>query len=127
MMDYQTVEFAQARMWRSFPKSIGIVISAILLAFTLPLDQAILDGFFAWILFGAIRFLIPDMYKMTIWDWGCGSLVAFPVSFWVTRWVIVGICVGIAFFNGLPIDSVLTMLGILGAFDLVMIVVFHND
>lgn len=105
-MNYDIQRPTEELMWRSCSKSLGVITAPAYFAITLSPTQAGVVGLGVWVAFVVVHRLFLNLYDMNIWA-GCGTLVIFPVSFWIIRRIVVGICGFIAFQPGVPHDRAL--------------------
>jgi hypothetical protein len=113
---------ASARYWKGFGRSAGLISAAILslllkyimgeVAFLL----ALFLGFGIWIIIYFIRQFLPaDIYMRGIWH-GC-VIVVFPISFWLSKWLIIIVAGIISILTGTSFILSLLFYGGLIAFD----------
>ena len=115
--DYQARRILGVRALRAFPRSAGLITTAVYAVVTLDPIFALGPGFSVWLVLRIINWVIavvmPDIVDRNLWS--CCLYLVVPIGGWVLRWPITVVAAVLAILLGADAgDTALVMGGILG-------------
>jgi hypothetical protein len=123
-MNYDGPEFSPPRLWRSFPKSLGMVVAALYLAIDVAPRRALTLGLAVTAALYLLYRWRPNLYETDLWTYlepPARLLARQPL-----RWLMVTGLGFLAYSHGLSLERSLEVIATILLFDVLLMLVFRQ-